>query len=583
MVHGSAGYQAQQSDAIQRTNAIVTGLAASYAEQISRQTLALDQTLDMMTRDWEADPRGFNLERERARAMILKGVSRDMFLADENGVIRQSSVPEFIGQSAADLDVFRDAAEHTNDKPSLYLGGAAVNPIMRQWHLDAARTLHHPDGSFAGIIDADYRVSALTDMIASAPPSGDGFVAVIGLSDGKLRATWGSGGGTPDGNIADTKMFGALDAGESGLWVGPSATDATIRVHAFRRIPNRDLAVIVGLSEQEALAPVVAWRNQARLFAGAITGLTTLVVILVLGGLRAGRKRAANAAETRAQLAAAHALAEVSRAHADAIERRLHATFAAVSDGVAIFDAHLNLVEWNPLFPERSGVNASFIRTGMPMEDVLKTQAKAGYFGEVADIDAEVDRRITLLRAGNFGASLSFHAAARVIELRCRPLAEGGFVALYTDVTEARRARQALRDAREALRRDQSSRMRFLDVIAHELSARVAMLTRSLDRLRGTTVPDGTTPNGAPRNALEPIRRVAESLASLASDTVEVPLMEAGAVVPHPALISVAPLLENIVDMIQPAARTAASRCIRSSTKRRRPNSSPTPTGSARS
>ena len=158
----------------------------------------------------------------------------------------------------------------------------------------------------------------------------------------------------------------------------------------------------------------------------------------------------------------------MSRAHADAIERRLHATFAAVSDGVAIFDAHLNLVEWNPLFPERSGVNASFIRTGMPMEDVLRTQANAGYFGEVADIDAEVDRRVALLRAGNFGASQSFHAAARVIELRCRPLAEGGFVALYTDVTEARRARQALRDAREALRREQSSRMRFLDVIAHE-------------------------------------------------------------------------------------------------------------------
>ena len=535
----------QRLDTIRRTNAIVSGLAASYAEQLSRQTLALDQTLDMMVRDWEADPRRFNLETERARAVILQGISRDMFLADENGIIRQSSVPDFIGQRVGDLDVFRDAAEHTNDKPTLYLGGASVNPIMRQWHLDAARTLHHPDGSFAGIIDADYRVSALTDMFSASAPAGDEFAAVIGLSDGKLRAAWGTAGGTPDASIADTKMFAAIDAEDAGLWTGPSATDATVRFHGFRRIPGRDLAVITGVNEQEALGPVAIWRFQARLFAGGITGLTVLLTILVLAALRAGRRREVKAADAQAHLAAAHALAEVSRAHADAIERRLHATFEAVADGVAIFDTHLNLVEWNALFPERSDVNASFIRTGMPMEDVLKTQALAGYFGEVGDVDAEVDRRITLLRAGNFGASLSFHAAERVIELRCRPLAEGGFVALYTDVTEARRARQALRDAREALRREQLSRMRFLDVISYELSSRVDMLTRSIARLRGM---------GISASALGPIGRVGDSLASLATEAVEVPLMEAGAVVPQPALIAVGPLLRDIVDTIQPAA-----------------------------
>ena len=212
--------------------------------------------------------------------MILNGVSRDMFLADENGIIRQSSVPEFIGQSAADLDVFRDAAEHTNDKPALCLGGAAVNPIMRQWHLDAARTLHHPDGSFAGIIDADYRVSAMTDMIASAPPSGDGFAAVIGLSDGKLRATWGSGGGTPDGNIADTKMFGALDAGDSRP-VGRSVRHR--RHHSRARFPAYPEPRSGGDRRAEPTGSSGAGRGVAlsgALFAGAITGLTTLVVIL---------------------------------------------------------------------------------------------------------------------------------------------------------------------------------------------------------------------------------------------------------------------------------------------------------------
>ena len=183
-----------------------------------------------------------------------------------------------------------------------------------------------------------------------------------------------------------------------------------------------------------------------------------VITVLTLGGLRAERRRTLAERDHQTLLAAANALADVSRAEASAVERRLHATFAAVTDGVAIFDPHLNLVEWNAAFPERSGVNASFIRTGMPLEDLLRRQARSGYFGDDADVDAEVDRRAALLRAGNFGSSQTFHSEGRTIELRCRPLAEGGFVALYSDVTEARRARRALLDVRDALAHEQDAR-----------------------------------------------------------------------------------------------------------------------------
>jgi signal transduction histidine kinase/CheY-like chemotaxis protein len=562
---------AQRADALTRTDATVTGLSANYSQQISRQILALDQSLDMMVHEWEADPRRFNLENARERSKVLTGISRDMFLADENGVIRQSTVSDFIGQSVGDLEAFRDAAEHANDAPKLFLGAAGINPIMRQWHLDAARTLHHPDGSFAGIIDADYRVSAINDVFASASPPGNGFAALINMTDGKLRATFGSGGGTPDANIADTPMFGAVDAADTGLWVGPSATDTVLRVHAFHRIPGRDLSVVTGIDRQEALNQVTAWLWQARIFAGAITALTVIVCLLILIALNAGRRRTAIGRENQALLAAAHALAEVSRAQSNAVERRLQATLAAIADGVAIFDAHLNLVEWNAAFPERCGVNASFIRTGMPAEDLLRRQAQAGYFGAAVDVEAEVERRAALLRAGNFGSSQSFQADGRIMELRCRPLAEGGFVALYTDVTEGRRARQALRDARDVLVREQAARMRFLGVIAHELRLRVAMLMRSVARVPALDAPEEALPGevlprealprealpreALPREALNGVRRAGEAMANLATDTVEVPKMEAGTLELQPALIGVRPLLRDIVDAMQPAAR----------------------------
>jgi CheY-like chemotaxis protein len=58
-----------------------------------------------------------------------------------------------------------------------------------------------------------------------------------------------------------------------------------------------------------------------------------------------------------------------------------------------------------------------------------------------------------------------------------------------------------------------------------------------------------------PTRMLDPLRRVGESLASLATDAVELPRMEAGSVGLQPALIGVRPLLRDVVDTIQPAAQ----------------------------
>ena len=43
---------------------------------------------------------------------------------------------------------------------------------MRQWHLDAARALRRRDGSFAGILVADYRTSAINEIFAAAQKQG---------------------------------------------------------------------------------------------------------------------------------------------------------------------------------------------------------------------------------------------------------------------------------------------------------------------------------------------------------------------------------------------------------------------------
>lgn len=534
-----------RDDALQHARDTARGLAASYADQIGRQLLGFDQTLEAMVRDQEANPARFNLKDWQAKAVTLNGVTRDMFMTDETGIIRQSTVPEFLGQSAADLDIFRQAADRADKRPGTLVGLTTVNPIMRQWHLDIVRVLHKPDGSFGGMIDAEYRILPIAAMFQAANPPEESFIALTGLIDGKLRASIGPRTPTPGASIADSQMFAAVDAADSGVWVGPSAPDAAIRIHAFRHIPGRDLAVIAGVSQAAALRPVEERAFQTRLYAIAVTALSALIVLFVAGTLIAARRRAAGMRIDRANLASANALAEVSRVQREAVSRRLSAAFSAVNDGLAIFDAHLNLLEWNPHFPERLGVNPSFVRVGMPMEELLRFQAEAGAFGPEVEPEAEVERRAALLRAGTFDGSLRFQAAGRFIEPRYRPLAEGGFIALLVDVTEARQSRQAVRDAMEAMDRARSARGRVLAAISHEWRDRMGILTRAIEALRAA-VGDG--------DAVSRVARTAAHAAAVADETDDMLAMETDSVVPTPALLAVEPMIRDAVDRFQPIA-----------------------------
>jgi sensor domain CHASE-containing protein len=97
----------QRAETLARVTATLTNQALTFTEQINRQILTLDQTLRILTTAWAANPAGFDLEAWRNQAVALNGLSRDMVLTDENGIIRQSSINEAINQNAAGLDYFR--------------------------------------------------------------------------------------------------------------------------------------------------------------------------------------------------------------------------------------------------------------------------------------------------------------------------------------------------------------------------------------------------------------------------------------------------------------------------------------------
>ena len=125
------------------------------------------------------------------------------------------------------------------------------------------------------------------------------------------------------------------------------------------------------------------------------------------------------------------------------------AILKGMPDGILVMDGNLRLIEWNAHFPEFAGVPGEILRVGLSISDVLRAQAAAGEFGPV-DVEAEVERRMVLLRSGgSTGVIERTRPDGSTLELRRNPLPEGGFVTLYTDISARRQAESQLRQAQK--------------------------------------------------------------------------------------------------------------------------------------
>jgi diguanylate cyclase (GGDEF)-like protein/PAS domain S-box-containing protein len=148
---------------------------------------------------------------------------------------------------------------------------------------------------------------------------------------------------------------------------------------------------------------------------------------------------------------------------------RLRDAVDNIDQGITVFDAEMRLVVWNTRFVELIDIPAQSIRFGMSIETLLHCYADcAGY--EPAEAEAMVADRVGLARTGRATYFEHIKPNGVVLDVVDRPLAGGGFVSTYTDVTPRKRAEIALRAAYENAERMVTERTRDLSAFA-ELSS----------------------------------------------------------------------------------------------------------------
>ena len=575
---------AERDQAEARVEAAVGVEATALEEQISRQLLALDQTLRFLRREQEANPSGFDLAAWRAQATLLNEISGSLFLVDETGKVSGVSGPPAVGLPVdllpgdpfpdttppADLptsrparslptaspigrdiggtQLFRALLAETPARDRMIVGPETEGLLAPGWHIDLALRLRHPDGSFAGAIGITYQTASLTRFFHDTHLRPDDMIAVIGIGDGRLRAEIGPVEVVPDIGIGNSAMLQMMREMPEGTWIGPSAPDGIERIHAFRRVPDQDLGVVVGVERDAALTAAATWAQGSRFFAGGITALVLLMAAVLLREARAARRRTQALGKEHASLAASNAELAAAKARADAKTAQLEATLAGMTDGVAMVDAHHCLMEWNDLFPDISGVPREILRIGTSMEEIVRAQAIAGEFGPV-DVEAEVERRMRLLHSGRLSETNErARPDGRIIELRRNYLPDGGMVTLYTDITARKQVENALRVARVAAEEASAARARFVAIVSHEIRTPLNALLTSLQLLA-----DGELV--APqRLMLDLARQAGDALLDLINDILDMSRLEAGQLTLRPSVFALRPVLTGVLEMLRPLA-----------------------------
>ena len=466
--------QSHQVSSQARVEATVVNEALAFEAQVRRQLLAIDQTLRILQMEWRRDPAQFDLNTWADQVVALTDVSLQIFITDAQGTVRASSRDAIVGTDVSGRDYFRHEADLPADNGKMFVGSLTRGLVTRQWQLNLVRRLDRPDGTFAGVISASYDPRWLGQFYDETDLGTRGVMAVVSLTDGALRALVRPAVAEPARGIAGSPMFAAMVANPNGAWIGPSAFDGIERINVFRAVPNRDLAVVVGIDRAEAMRSSVPWENGVLVFAGGVTAFVLLATALLLWEDWAARRREETLTRDRAALAAAETRAQAKTA-------QLEATLTGMTDGIMMVDAGLRLVEWNARFPEFTGVPPEILRVGLRLEDIWRAQAAAGEFGAV-DTEAEVARRLASLDSErNTEIVQRLRPSGRRLELRRNPLPGGGFVTLYSDVTARRQTEERLRQAEKM-----AAIGRLTSGIAHDFNNLLASVIGNAEMLHGS-------------------------------------------------------------------------------------------------
>ena len=447
-------------------------LASAFEESVVRSVSEIDKTLLLRAR-YLFDPQHFDIRRVATNPLYASDLVKNAALIDANGIMVNSGSAQ-AGQrfDLHDREHFRTFLEDPSDR--LYIGRPILGRATNTWIVPFARPIIASDGSFKGVITLGVDPAMLTRFYEVIDIGKQGRITLIGEDD-YVRAAKGG-----DRNIVGKKLNPPLWKSHlDGDSFYAQAFDGVRRLITFRRVKGLPLIVGVAFSEQELMAGLLHDQHMDDFVAAGITALILFGIVLN--------------AQHRRRIAAAQAAANASEAMALEKSRELEITLEHMGEGLMMVDGDRKVAVINHRAVELLGLPPDFIHGQRPFADVMSCLWAQGDFGRDGEaLDPKVREFVKTGGLGEIGLYERTRPDGTTLEVRSVPLAGGGFVRTFTDVTErkdseARIAHMARHDELTGLANRVLFRERIDQAIARtrRTDERFAVLLLDLDRFKG--------------------------------------------------------------------------------------------------
>ena len=150
-----------------------------------------------------------------------------------------------------------------------------------------------------------------------------------------------------------------------------------------------------------------------------------------------------------------------------------------IQQALSIYDADLRLVLSNRRFQEMFDLPKSLITPGASFADTIRHVAARGDYGPLDDLGAFVVERVEMAQSFTPHYMERTRGNGQVISVEGTPLPNGGWVTVYTDITQIKRQEDMLRARSEELSGQLSAYSQELSTTNRKLASTISALEQS--------------------------------------------------------------------------------------------------------
>lgn len=274
--------QRAQTETLARNNSDLTNLALAFSKEIESSVKTIDVTLLDLREHWLGDAAHFGAAVRSRQNFLEKELAFQVAVIDAEGILRYSSL-EFPTKpiDLSDREHFKVHRLRSTDE--LFISKPLLGRVSKRWSIQFTRPIYGPGDRFAGVLVLSVSPEYFYRFYRSIGFPQDSAITVV-RQEGEILSRYPS----PElalGKSLESPFINTL-APEAGTFEKISQVDGTKRLYAWRKIERFNLAVVVGHSLNQIMAPYHEQRSRALLAGASLSALLLLVGYLKSVGLR---------------------------------------------------------------------------------------------------------------------------------------------------------------------------------------------------------------------------------------------------------------------------------------------------------